>query len=403
MTIYQPNDELPLIHLNHCGVSPLHPRAAAAIQEATTDFSEWENPCALAGAAVARVRSVAAQLLRVHEETVAFIPNSAHGLNVIAHGLRLREGDEIVSYRFEYPSNHFPWVAQRRRGVQLVTFEGRTYERFPHSFSIDDVITAITPRTRVLALSHVQFASGFAADLAALGEVCRERGIWFVVDAAQSVGAVPLHPEEVGADAVVASGWKWLRGPVGSGLLYVSTRLQDALDDVWVGPDMMTQGEDYLNHAWQSHPDARRFHFSTLPVFSTVGLAAVLEEHHRVGGDEVVWRELRERQSYLCEGLGRLGLRPVPLLEGERGGILSFRLVRGVPSPLVEELGKRRVICSSRGGYLRLAPHGDTSYEMLDEALRRIGGVLTHGAQATCFIDRGRVSARPSEGGRSTS
>lgn len=382
MTSHQPNDALPLIHLNHCGVSPLNPRAAIAIQAGTKDFSDWDDPLSLAGSAVSRAREGAARLLRVREETVAFIPNSAHGLNVIAHGLRLREGDEIVSYRSEYPSNHFPWAAQRRRGVQLVTFEGHTEEGCPHSFSIDDVLGAITPRTKVLALSHVQFASGFAADLAALGAVCRERGIWFVVDAAQSVGAVPLHPEVVGADAVVVSGWKWLRGPVGSGFLYINGRMQDALDDVWVGPDMMAQGEDYLDHSWQPVPDARRFHFSTLPVFSTVGLAAVLEEHQRVGGDEVVWRELQERQNYLLEGLSRFGLTPIDFAQGRRAGIVSFLPPRGVSARLVEELAKRRVICSSRGGYLRLAPHFDMGYELLDEAVRRIGEVVAQSGGA---------------------
>lgn len=393
MTTYLANDELPLIHLNHCGVSALNPRAVVAIQEGAQDFSDWHEPFSLAGGAVVRVREAAAHLLRVRPETVAFIPNSAHGLNVIAHGLRLKEGDEIISYHSEYPSNHFPWAAQRRRGVRFVTFEGRTEEGCAHSFSVDDVVAALTPKTKVLAVSHVQFTSGFKADLAALGQLCRERGIWFVVDAAQSVGAVPLHPEAVGADAVVASGWKWLRGPIGSGFLYVSKRIQDALDDVWVGPDMMAQGEDYLNHSWQPLPDARRFHFSTLPVFSTVGFAAVLEEHQRAGGDEVVWRELQERQRYFLEGLSRLGLQPISLPEGRRGGILSFSPSGGAFDGIVEQLGKRRVVCSSRGGYLRFAPHFDTSYEMLDDALLRIGEVIPQRAEMGGFIDFAPVFA----------
>lgn len=370
------DDHRPLIHLNHCGVSSLVGAAAVAIARGADDFRNWRNALALGGSSRTRVREAAASLLGVKKETVAFIPNSAHGLNVIAHGLPLAEGDEVLSYRYEYPSNHYPWAIQKRRGVRLVTFEGRCDEGRPHSFTVDEVREAMTPHTRVLAISHVQFTSGFATALDQLGELCRERGVIFVVDAAQSAGAIPVRPAEVGIDALVTSGWKWLRGPVGSGFLYVSEALQARLDDIWVGPDMMVQDEDYLDHTWQPYPDARRFEYSTAPLFSTVGLAAALEAHLQAGGDAVVWRRLKERQEYLIAALAAFGLRPIELPTGGRAGILSFLPSKGSPDALAAALNKRRVICSSRGGYLRLAPHHDTSEALLDEAVAQIGEVL---------------------------
>jgi len=370
------DDHRPLIHLNHCGVSPLLGAATVAIARGADDFRNWRNALALGGNSRERIHNASAKLLRVKKETIAFIPNSAHGLNVIAHGLRLKEGDEILSYRYEYPSNHYPWVVQQRRGVRLVLFEGKSDEGRPHSFTIDDVRAAITPQTRVLAISHVQFTSGFATSLSTLGELCREREIIFVVDAAQSVGAVPVRPDELGIDALVTSGWKWLRGPVGSGILYVSEKLQEQLDDIWVGPDMMVQDEDYLNHSWQPYPDARRFEFSTAPLFSSVGLAAALEAHLQAGGDELVWKRLQEKQEYLIAGLAPLGLHPISLPEGGRAGILSFPIKNISPDTLSAALNKRRVVCSSRGGYLRFAPHHDTSEGLIDEAMYQVGEVL---------------------------
>jgi selenocysteine lyase/cysteine desulfurase len=370
------DDHRPLIHLNHCGVSPLLGAATVAISRGADDFRNWRNALALGGNSRGRIHNAAANLLRVKKETIAFVPNSAHGLNVIAHGLRLKEGDEILSYRYEYPSNHYPWVVQQRRGVRLITFEGKSEEGRPHSFTIDDVREAITAQTRVLAISHVQFTSGFATSLSSLGELCRERGILFVVDAAQSIGAVPVRPDEVGIDALVTSGWKWLRGPVGSGIFYVSEKLQEQLDDIWVGPDMMVQDEDYLNHSWQPYPDARRFEFSTAPLFSSLGLAAALEAHLQAGGDEVVWKRLQERQEHLIAGLAPLGLDPISLSVGDRAGILSFPLKNISPDTLSAALNKRRIVCSSRGGYLRFAPHHDTSEALLDEAIIQVGEVL---------------------------
>ena len=368
--------ELPLIFLNYCGVAPLHGSGARAIASCASAFENWQGPLSVYQDSVIRVRNAAAKLLQVPVNTVAFVQNSAHGLNVIAHGLRLNEGDEILSYRFEYPSNHYPWAIQELRGVRLTTFKGQVNGGRPHLFTVDDVREAITPRTRVLAVSHVQFTSGFTASLEALGEVCRERDIVFVLDAAQSVGVIPVHPSQFGADALVTSGWKWLRGPVGSGFLYVSERLMGELDDIWVGPDMMQQGENYLDHRIQPFSDARRYHFSTLPVFSTVGLAAVLEDHLRQGEDRVLWERLQQRQGHLIERLARLGFGLVRLPEGARAGVLSFNTGKVDPRACVTALGEQNVVCSSRGGYLRFAPHHDTKVDDLDEAVERIERVM---------------------------
>src|SRR6266540_1788758 len=108
----------------------------------------------------------------------------------------------------------------------------------------------VTSPKGVVALSHVQFASGYCADVKALAEFCKARDIDLVLDVAQSLGSLPIYPEVLQAAALVSSGWKWLLGPVGSGLLYTSPRLRAKLELTMVGAEAMQQGVDYLDHAW---------------------------------------------------------------------------------------------------------------------------------------------------------
>jgi selenocysteine lyase/cysteine desulfurase len=130
----------------------------------------------------------------------------------------------------------------------------------------------------VIAVSHVQFSSGYAADLKALGEFCRERGIDLIVDCAQSLGCLPVFPEECNIAALATSGWKWLMGPWASGLLYTRADLRRKLQPVMAGPGLMRQHLDYLDHRWNPHDDGRMFEYSTLSWDHAAGLNAVLTE-----------------------------------------------------------------------------------------------------------------------------
>src|SRR5207302_970015 len=155
-----------------------------------------------------------------------------------------------------------------RRGVKLVLLPdrditGRAPAGRPVAWTMEDLQQRVTPRTKIVALSHVQFASGFAADLKALADFCRDQDIDLVLDAAQSLGCLPIYPEELGIAAVVSSGWKWLMGPIGTGLMYTSASFRQKLDLVMVGAETMRQGTDYLNHDWNPHASAKCFEYST--------------------------------------------------------------------------------------------------------------------------------------------
>ncbi|MBY0457245.1 MAG: aminotransferase class V-fold PLP-dependent enzyme, partial [Gemmataceae bacterium] len=200
--------------LDHAAVAPLPRGAVEALRQYATSlaadgitaFREWF-------ARVNHVRALAAQLINApHPDDVYFVPNTTHGIGVIAEGFPWRSGDNVVLAAEEYPSNQYPWMNLAHRGVEVRVVPSRG-----NRLLVDDVRAAITDRTRVLTVSAVEFASGFRNDLDALGEVCRERGVFFFVDAIQALGVFPLDVQRTPIDALSADGHKWMLGPEGAG------------------------------------------------------------------------------------------------------------------------------------------------------------------------------------------
>lgn len=347
--------------LSHCGISPLYAGAASAARK-------WDEAHLRLGAGVFRelpdptvaVHRAAAALLGVAATDMSFLRNTAEGLSMVANGLPLQPGDRIVSYIHEYPSNHYPWRLQEARGARLELLPDRAGgsnlpEGRPRGFELGDLERLLqSGGVRVVALSHVQFTSGFTADLAAIGRLCREHGAWLIVDAAQSLGALPLRPVGWGVDAIAASGWKWLQGPIGTGLLYTSARLRAELRHTMAGADLMEHGEDYLNHTWRPHTDGRRFEYGTASMSQAAALAACLEEVQLRQGSEVIATAAARLRAALVQGLDASLFRRAAF-PGSQGPILSWLVAQ--PDALVRRAAEAGVTVTVRGGYLRTAPH----------------------------------------------
>lgn len=381
------------IYLSNCGVAPLHQGA----RDAARAFMEERS---LRGAGVfqkygdvlERLRTGAARFLRTAPENISFMKNTSEGLNLIANGYPFREGDEIISYVHEYPSNHYPWLLQRRRGIILKllpdcdpvgnlpggspdTASGDPTDPVsgirPRGWSFADLEKAVTPRTRVIAISHVQFTSGYAADLQRLGDFCQERGIDLVVDGAQSLGALPLYPEDFGIQAIACSGWKWLLGPLGCGLLYTAPEFRSRIEVTMGGASVVVQGDDYLNHNWEVHRDGRRFEYSTIEAAFAAGLARSFEEFLGPHDAGEIRTEILRLQNVFLERVDRDLHRPLLFPEPHRSGILAL-LTTGDPRRVAEQLRARGIFCTERSGYLRIAPHIYND----DDEMRRAAEIL---------------------------
>lgn len=357
------------IFVSHCGIAPLYSAAVQAEHEVALEQSR-------SGALVFRrydpildsLRDAAAQLLRTSPDNVAFVKNTSEGIGLIAAGYPFEPGDEIISYVHEYPANHYPWKLQERRGVKLVLLPdrditGRAPAGLPVAWTMDDLEALVTPRTRVVALSHVQFTSGYAADLKLLPEFCRARGIDLVLDAAQSLGSIPHYLGECGA--VVSSGWKWLMGPIGTGLLYTSKAFRAKLNPVLVGAESMQQGTDYLDHTWNPFESAKRFEYSTSPIALAAALDCCLRQIPLRYGVELIHAEILHLQDVFLAALDRSRARPVFEPQTNCSSILS--LIVPDAKAACKTLLKHNVICTERGGYLRIAPH---FYNTDDEVTR---------------------------------
>ncbi len=348
--------------LAHCSISPLYSRGAERSVELIREqqYKGFTSFGRYYFEELEQLKLYSAQLLHTRPENMAAVKNTSEALSMVANGYPFEPGDEVISYLHEYPANHYPWRLQERRGVKLKLLDNIPSRadidtNLPGSWSMKQLERAITPKTKVIALSHVQFTSGYAADLAALGNLCKENDIDLIIDAAQSLGSMPIDPEKYHIAALASAGWKWLMGPFGTGLFYTSPDFRAKLQPVQVGAEMMQQGMDFLDHSWHPYESAKRFEYSSSPVIVLSALRMAVQEIHAHYGAEALFDEILRLQDIFLENLDNPAFKPLVFEKPHRSGILSltYHDLEG----LTEVLKQKKTACSARGGYLRVAPH----------------------------------------------
>jgi selenocysteine lyase/cysteine desulfurase len=283
---------------------------------------------------------------------VAFAANTSDGLAVVANGLDWREGDNVVGASCEFPSNVYPWMNLGPKGVEFRAAPERDGRVDP-----EDLFLLVDDRTRVVALSWVQFASGFRTDLARVGRFCRERGVLFVVDAIQGLGVLDLDVERDDVDVLASSAHKWLLGSEGIGLLYVSDRVVDRIEPARVGWTSVNDWIKWSRYDLTFREGAGRFEPGTLNTFGVYALGASLELLLEVGVPEIE-RHARAITDRLVEGLTGRGFHVVsPRTEGEWSAIVAATHPEHTPHELVKRLHERGIAVAHRAGRLRVSPH----------------------------------------------
>lgn len=361
---------LPLLRagvaLNHAGIAPQPlSDSIAAFEKRRAELLPSEA-CSVVKAVRDRARAQYAGLLHVAPDEIAFTKHTAEGVNLLAHGFPWKPGDRILTVSVEYPSNVYPWWNIRNRGVEIVSVAERDGR-----VDLDEFFSAMDGRTRMVAISHVEFASGFAFDLAAVSRECRSRGIFLFVDIAQSFGAIPVDLSLV--DAAGWPTWKWLMGPIGMGGFYLAKRHLETIPPVFVGPDGMVPRADYLDYNFEFLPGAARFEYSTENLLGLIGTADALDRQARAwqsGG--AVTERIMANVDALARGLEPLGYRLFSSTrQGERSGIASFRSP-GDPAADVAKLKAAGIDAAARGGRLRLSPHFYNTPEDCDRVVRAL-------------------------------
>lgn len=352
--------------LDHAAVAPIPAPAVAALADYAQSLAEngiaavkhWLDR-------IKQVRQLAAQLINAPDpDDVYFVPNTTHGIGVIAEGFPWQPGDNVVLPAEEYPSNQYPWMnlAARRVEVRPVPSRGGRV-------ALDDIRVAMDGRTRVLAISAVEFASGFRNDLDALGELCRSREIFFFVDAIQSLGVFPIDVQRTPIDAFSADGHKWLLGPEGAGIGYIRREWVERLHPVGVGANSVVRPYAFSTIDFTLKPHAGRWEGGAYNVPGITALGASLELLMGAGIENVERRVL-ELTDYLCERAVSAGLEVFSSRQsGEKSGIVSLVSRAAPPEELVKRCRAAGVIVNNRAGRLRVSPHAYNTEGELDRLL----------------------------------
>lgn len=339
------------LFLNHAAIAPPSLRVVERMnafmvecaEQGARNESQWEQK-------LDKIRCGAAKMMGAKAEDIALVSNTSTGLSHIAAAFPWRSGDAVLVPVPDFPSNIHPWTNLGRLGVEVIPVprrEGRIDCR--------DFARALTPGVRMVTLSSVYYANGAAADLEEIGAFCRKKGLFFVVDAIQSLGVLPVDVERTGIHALAAGGHKWLLGPMGSAILYLDPQFRRMLHPPLVGWKSM-QDSGKFSEKFQLRDDAAAFEAGT-PAWATLfGLGAALDLLAEIGTETV-----RNGIFELCdEFVAGLQARDIkihsPLDPLERSGILSFS-PPGPPEKIFQDLRAQGVDLSLRQGLLRISPH----------------------------------------------
>jgi selenocysteine lyase/cysteine desulfurase len=339
--------------LDHAGVSPLPARTARVLADFGDDLARHGSAGLKPWVARAeQTRQQLARLMNCDPLDLAFTKNTGEGLVIVAEGYPWRPGDNVVVAAEEYPSNQYPWLNLADRGV-----EARRVASRGNRILLDDLAAACDGRTRLIALSFVEFASGYRNDLAAVGELCRSRGLHLCVDAIQGLGVLPLDVRHLPIDFLAVGSHKWLLGPQGAGAVYVRRELIDVLHPVGVGAHSVRDPYNYDHIDLDLKPHAGRYEGGTLNFAGIAGWGASLSLFEEVGYPRITERihGLTER---LCEQARASGIDVFSSrVAAEWSGIVSLIVPGADPKALVRRGREAGFIVNSRGGRLRVSPH----------------------------------------------
>jgi cysteine desulfurase/selenocysteine lyase len=353
-----------LIYLNHAGVTPLCRAAADAMNYLADDardfgslhYDQWL-------AAYDGVRRAAAKLINCAPADIALVKNTSEGIATIAMGFDWRTGDKIVAFEEEFPANYYPWKRLEAHGVKV---------EWLSVLDPLEKIDATCRGARLMAISFVQYLSGYRADLAALGEICRRRGCFFVVDAIQGLGAFPVDAGRCGIHALAADGHKWLLGPEGCGILYIDAALRERVAPVEFGYTNVARYTDYGTRDMTLRPDAGRYECGTLNTIGCYGLRAAIEFVLQVGVERIA-PAVQALGDRVAAGVASKGYEVAGRRTPATGaGIVSFRKPGIESGAIVHQLKQRGIVAANRSGWVRTSPHFYISPEEIDRMLEAL-------------------------------
>lgn len=357
-------------YLNHANVSPLSGRAAQRL-------SEWVELVVENGdrsndrwfEEIECVRAAAARMIRARAHEIAFLKNTSEGLSLVAEGFPWKAGDNVVCVSGDYPANVYPWMHLREKGVECIKVA-------PDEFGIQaaEVAKAINSKTRLVSVSYVQFDSGYRADVAAIGGVCRAHGIDFCVDGAQALGLFPIDVKAMGVDYLCANSHKWLMAPQGAALFFIDESKLEKIRPTNVGWKSVISPHDYSQIDFRLPKEARRFECGSFVVPSIISLGGSLSLLEEVSLSAVQDR-VRAVTDYLVEQVKAIGGRVRSCRDSRNwSGIVALDVDGKSASAVTQQCLKSGVVVSCRSNHIRVSPHFYNNREDIDRLIEAVSG-----------------------------
>lgn len=364
----------PRAYLDYAGLGRLRPAAAAAMRTALDEVLPYGSAeiGRLFGAR-GQARRATADLLGCAPDEVAFVPNTSTGIHLVADGLDWRPGDSVVVFDRDFPANVRPWQRLARRDVTVSWVPMRR-----GGYELDDLAAAIHQNTRLIAVSQVNFATGFRCDLDQICALAARAGALVCVDAVQSLGVLPLSVASTPVDFLAAGGHKWLGGPPGTGIFYCRADRLELLRFAptgWYGfdgaPDLMKL-PGHMRYDLPERQSAARVEGGMYDILGMVGLAAALAELNLTGISAIAGRAAR-LAGRLRAGVADLGYALASTGAPEtHSGIVSISCQDPERNEIVQRLAAAGIQVSCAAGLIRMSPHYWTSDEEIDLVLREL-------------------------------
>jgi selenocysteine lyase/cysteine desulfurase len=353
------------IYVNHAATSPLSTRVLDALSRHLTDRATGGIDTYWTDVGVVKAWREAVQRLINAEspDRISFQVNTTEALNIIASGLPWKSGDRVLLNDAEFPANIYPYLNLKQSGVEI--------DLLPADrgvFTPETVAGALTPRTRLLALSAVQFLSGYRADLQGIGELCRRHGVVFAVDGIQAVGGIRIDVQTMRIDALAAGAQKWQMSPQGTGLLYLTEELQQRIHQAHLGWLSVNDPWEFRDLSQPLASSARRYEGGSLNMpgihATCAAITTLLEfgpaaiEGHILG---ITGRMLKAFEA--IDGIEIV----TPREENRRAGIVTISAGdRKTSGELFDHLRQQSMIAAVREGLVRFSPHFYNSPEEID-------------------------------------
>ncbi|MCU7494016.1 MAG: aminotransferase class V-fold PLP-dependent enzyme [Ignavibacteria bacterium] len=368
---YYPHLKSGRIYMNHAAISPLSEPVVKELNDYIYIRSETEIENFPEYMKVFQdTKDKLGEMINCQASRIAFVDNTSNGLNILAQGLEWKAGDRIVLNDIEFPSNIYPFLNLKEQGVEIDFVKSHD-----GIVSFEDIEHAISSRTRLVSISHVQFLSGYRAEIGKIGELCRSKGIIFCVDAIQSAGALNVDVERMKIDFLAAGTQKWMMALQGLAFIFVTEELQEKIKPRYVGWTSVSDAWNLLNYDLKLRSSAERFQNGTLSTIGVIGLHGSLVFMRQFGHDKIE-EAILSNTEYFMGRLNEAGI-PVVLKGVEKknlSGIVSIRSLKA--QEVFDELEKRGVTAAVREGIVRFSPHFYNNREEIDRVVEILKELL---------------------------